>query len=233
MHSLFVGQKRQREGFTLLELLIVIAIIAILSVMLIIVINPIETLRKSRDSQRISDLNTLKTAMGIYTTSVAVPNLDGGAATSTINNTCKGAGGWAAGNKIWYSLPTDVATISGLNLASASVQPTVRQVSQANLARVDGAGWLPVDFDLLPSGSPISNLPVDPVNTVGTASGPVNTDLVYRYACSQLNLTYEVDARLESNEYTTINNRLVSDGGDNDSLYEVGTNIRVLGTGSF
>lgn len=232
MYSLFVGQKRQREGFTLLELLIVIAIIAILSVMLIIVINPIETLRKSRDSQRISDLNTLKTAMGIYTTSIASPSLDG-LASSTMNTTCKAGAGWASGNKLWYSLPSDTATVSGVALTGAASQPTIVQVTKANSAHVDGTGWIPVNFDLLPSGSPLSGLPIDPVNTIGTVTAPVNADLVYRYACAQTNLTYEVNARLESNEYTVINNRMQGDGGDNDNLYEVGTSVRVLGVGSF
>lgn len=234
MYSLFVGKREQREGFTLLELLIVIAIIAILSVMLIIVINPIETLRKSRDSQRISDLNTLKTAMGIYTTSIATPSLDG-LSSSTANTTCKSAGGWAAGNKIWYSLPTDVATVSNVSLTGVILanQPTVVQVSRANSARADGSGWIPVNFDLLPSGSPISGLPIDPVNTVDTPTAPVNSDFVYRYVCGQTNLSYEVNARLESNEYTVINNRMQADGGDNDTLYEVGTSVRLVGTGSF
>jgi prepilin-type N-terminal cleavage/methylation domain-containing protein len=234
MYSLFVGKREQREGFTLLELLIVIAIIAILSVMLIIVINPIETLRKSRDSQRISDLNTLKTAMGIYTTSYASPSLDG-LASSTANTTCRGASAWTAGNKMWFSLPSDTATISNVSLTSVILanQPTIVQVTKANLARVDGTGWLPVNFDALPSGSPISGLPVDPVNTVSTASAPANTDLIYRYACGQSNLSYEINARLESNEYTVINNRMQADGGDNDNLYEVGTSIRLIGTGSF
>lgn len=234
MYSLFVGQREQREGFTLLELLIVIAIIAILSVMLIIVINPIETLRKSRDSQRISDLNTLKTAMGIYTTSIANPSLDG-LSSSTANTTCKGSDSWTAGNKMWFSIPQDAGTITNISLTGVAVgsQPTVVQVSKNNLARVDGSGWIPVNFESLSSGSPISGLPVDPVNTVSNASSPVNTDLMYRYACGQSNLSYEINARLESNEYTVINNRLQADGGDNDNMYEVGTSIRLIGAGSF
>ncbi|HXK37678.1 MAG TPA: prepilin-type N-terminal cleavage/methylation domain-containing protein [Candidatus Paceibacterota bacterium] len=232
MQSLFVKQERQHEGFTLLELLIVIAIIAILSVMLIIVINPVETLRKSRDSQRISDLNTLKTAMGVYTTTIASPNLDG-SGTSTINALCRTSSAWVSGNKVWYSLPSDSGSITGVTVAGAAVQPTAAQVTQANLSRVDGGGWIPVNFEALTSGSPISNLPVDPVNKITTLTAPTSTDFVYRYACNSTNLTYEVDARLESDEFTKVTNRMQSDGGDNDNLFEVGTNIRILGTGGF
>jgi len=77
----------RNRGFTLLELLIVIAIIAILSVALIIVINPAETLKKSRDANRISDLNALKTALGIYMTSTTTPNLGGAGITDAGANT--------------------------------------------------------------------------------------------------------------------------------------------------
>lgn len=66
---------KNKKGFTLLELLIVISIIAILSVALVLILNPAETLRKSRDTQRISDLNTVKTALGLYLTSTSSPSM--------------------------------------------------------------------------------------------------------------------------------------------------------------
>lgn len=68
--------KKGQSGFTLLELLIVISIIAILSVALVFILNPAETLKKSRDAQRIADLNTLKTALGFYLTSTTTANLN-------------------------------------------------------------------------------------------------------------------------------------------------------------
>jgi len=55
-----------KKGFTLLELLIVIGILAILSAVTILVINPAELLRKSRDTQRISDLGAINSALGFY-----------------------------------------------------------------------------------------------------------------------------------------------------------------------
>ena len=76
------------KGFTLLELLIVISIIAILSVALILVLNPAEALKKSRDTNRISDVNTIKTALGIYLTSTTTPWL-GGATADTSCGTIK------------------------------------------------------------------------------------------------------------------------------------------------
>lgn len=225
---MYLKDNLNKKGFTLLELLIVIAIIAILSVMLIIVINPIETLRKSRDSQRMSDLNAVKTAIGIYTTSVPNPGLDGGT-----NTMCKPGAGWTGSSRIWFSYPNDTNTISNISISGTTTIPSIAQVSKANLAKTDGNGWLPVNLDSIAQGSPISNMPIDPVNTIASVSAPKNSDLVYRYACNASTLSYEVDSRLESNEYTSINNRMASDGGDNDNLYEVGTNLRILGNGNF
>ncbi len=64
-----------KKGFTLLELLIVIGILAILSTTVVLVINPAQLLKKARDSQRISDLNTLKTAIAYYITETSSPSI--------------------------------------------------------------------------------------------------------------------------------------------------------------
>jgi len=81
-----------KKGFTLLELLIVIGILAILSTTMIIVINPAELLKKARDSQRISDLSTVKTAIAYYITETASPII--GTSTQSYSdvagNTCFG-----------------------------------------------------------------------------------------------------------------------------------------------
>jgi prepilin-type N-terminal cleavage/methylation domain-containing protein len=223
---------RGSRGFTLLELLIVIAIIAVLSVVLIIVINPAETLKKSRDAQRISDLSTMKTAIGIFTTSTSTVYLAGSAS----NAGCKtgaGVGSYGAGSKVYYSLPSGSAiTDATLDGGSGSV-PAAAQVAAASVPLTDGTGWLPINFDSLTSGSPVSNLPVDPINTVASLSAVAGTDLVYRYACNSTSLTYELDATLESTEYTSgANNKLTTDGGNNSNLYESGTNLKILGAGA-
>lgn len=219
----------RNQGFTLLELLIVIAIIAILSVILVLVLDPAETLKKSRDSQRMSDLSTIKTALGLYSTSVSAPVMGG-----VSNAACKGTtavdSAYISGDKVFYSLASDTAitdtTLDGSALAVKN------QVLPAALALTDGTGWLPVNLSSLPSGSPISNLPIDPVNTVTTLSAVANTDLVYRYVCSEKTLKYEIDARLESNAYTSDDNKMAKDGGNNANYYEVGTDLTLLGTGT-
>ncbi len=224
----------KKSGFTLLELLIVIAIIAVLSVILILVLDPAEALKKSRDSQRMSDLATVKTALGLYSTSTTTPMM-GGAAT---NATCKGNASadtsYVAGDKIFYSIDSGAKTLTnGTTLdGAAAALVTPGQVTAANSGKVDGTGWLPVNLTTMAGGSPISNMPTDPINTVTTASAPTSTDLVYRYVCSEKTLRYEIDAVLESTAFKTDDPKMTKDGGNNSAYYEVGTDLSLLGAGT-
>jgi len=82
-----------QKGFTLLELLIVIAILAILTTVVILVMNPAESIKRARDTQRISDLDSIKTAIILYITE---GNVDIGATTCLAtpvcySDLCKGA----------------------------------------------------------------------------------------------------------------------------------------------
>ncbi|TSA58047.1 type II secretion system protein [bacterium] len=72
---------KTKKGFTLLELLIVIGILSILSTTVVLVINPAQLLKKARDSRRISDLNTMKTAIAYYITETSSPSI------GTVSNT--------------------------------------------------------------------------------------------------------------------------------------------------
>src|SRR3989338_10096227 len=65
------NMKGNTTGFTLIELLVVIAIVAVLSVVVVLALNPAELLRQARDSNRISDLATLKSALSFYSTDVS------------------------------------------------------------------------------------------------------------------------------------------------------------------
>lgn len=76
-----------KKGFTLIELLIVIAILAILAVAAIIALNPAQLLAQARDSQRLSDLSAIQSAINLYLTTVASPTLAAGP-NSTVNATC-------------------------------------------------------------------------------------------------------------------------------------------------
>lgn len=221
-----------QRGFTLIELLLVIAVIAIIATILIVVLNPAETLKKSRDAQRFSDLAALKSALGFYLLNTTTPQLAGAG-----NDFCKsgnaggGSGTYSAGDKIYYSTATSSQiTDTTLDGGTGSVPAPWQAVTSSV---VDGSGWLPVDFESLTGGSPLSNLPVDPVNRIASVSAVDSTDLVYRYACNATTLTFEINAQLESLAFTAgDNDKRTTDGGNNINYYEVGTNLRILGAGS-
>jgi len=232
------------SGFTLLELLIVISIIAILAIALVFMLNPAETLKKARDAQRISDLKTVKTALGIMLTASSTPSLDNflpqATAVCLTSTNTSGTSVLATAPKIRYSAnsaPTLTLATPGSDAASAATA-FISAASGATAGKVDGNGWIPVNLKAITGGSPISSFPVDPVNTVSSTA--VSTDLVYRYACQNGTATgvgagkpayvFEVDAALESNAYTSDDDKRAKDGGDNDSYYESGNSLNLLPT---
>jgi len=81
---------------------------------------------------------------------------------------------------------------------------------------VDGTGWLPLDFTKISGGSPLMELSVDPQNTEG---------FIYRFACDPQNLTFEFNAKMESDEYKKMAS---DDGGDNPNIYEIGTSLNLI-----
>ena len=209
-----------KKGFTLLELLIVIAILAVLGAIVVFLLNPAETLRKARDSQRISDLSTIKTALGIYIASKNQPSLDGQSGGS-INEKCIGGTG---ADTMWI---TDSAVT---DVSASSTALTIATTSVANLSLTSGSGWLPVNLNSLTGGSPISNMPVDPTNAANDVANIASSSLIYRYACRKSPLGFEVNARLESGAFGPggEDDRATKDGGDNATLYEVGTDLTIL-----
>ena len=56
--------KKKKQGFTLIEVLIVIGIIAILAAVVLVAINPSRQFAQARNSQRISNVNALINAIG-------------------------------------------------------------------------------------------------------------------------------------------------------------------------
>jgi len=227
--------EKQARGFTLLELLIVISVLAILSVALILVLNPAESMKKSRDTQRMSDLSTLKTAIGLYLTNASSPDLDAAV------GGCFDSGGASA--KIFYSAnlanqtcPLDIS--EGLDADGDFDSADFCTYTSASGA-VDGTGWLPINLTQIPGGSPISNLPIDPSNTVASGIAPKSTDLVYRYVCQNVSTAsglpssvFEINAQLESDAFTVSDDRRTKDGGDNNNYYEVGTSLKLMGAGT-
>lgn len=194
----------KKQGFTLIELLIVIGVLAVLATVTVLVLNPAELFRQARDSQRIADLNTLKDAINLYLTAAPVPSVAAGGFDCTVNY---------ASDK----LPNAVDPFAGGSLATRNPAAATLTTSTVN-----GTGWVHVDFSSLATqglGTPLSVLPTDPNRTDPT--------LYYAYGCDNTNLTFEINAKMESNRYkhspvAGANDAEGTDGGNQLDRYEVG-----------
>ncbi len=122
-------------------------------------------------------------------------------------------------------LSDSTSLVSALNLYLAdgkeftTITAGTIYTSQTGTLKVDGTGWLPINFGLISSGSPISRLPKDPTN---------NATYHYRFGGSPTAKTYEVDTKFEySPDYT---DRMLNsnDGGSDDAWYEVGTDLTLI-----
>lgn len=184
----------QKKGFTLIELLIVIGILAILATTVVLVLNPAQLFAQARDSRRVEDMSSLRSALNFYLTNVSGPLLAPGTGTDI------------CGTNYWGTIAGATENFVGAGMTQSS------QVAMT----VAGAGWIPVDLTDISGGSPLSVLPSDPIN-------PDTTTQSYTYQCDATALTFEVNANLESVRYTTAPDNLEdSDGGDVSTIYEVG-----------
>lgn len=217
---------KNRKGFTLIELLIVIAIIAVLSVVVILSLNPAELLRQARDSNRISDMATMKSAISLYLADVSSPYLGtstycyisigtasfyGPSSTGTYGGPLTTCGYWMFSASTTTAVATTTRSIGVLSTSTAA----------------PGNGWIPVDFANISSGAPIGQEPVDPTNQVGSgscASGALSScGLFYSYDMSGTN--FKLATFMESTKYTNGGGGDVEskDGGNSNYVYEGGT----------
>lgn len=200
------------SAFTIVELLVAIVVISILATIAITSLNPAELLAQARDSRRISDINTIKTSIGLSVIDKPDILLLG------------------VPNTVYVSLPdtsTTCANITGLPTLPATPSWSYHCVTAANLQKNNGTGWLPINFSSLPSTS-LSTLPIDPQNNA--ASGKYYTYVPNAAA-------WEITSFVESSKYRPISS---SDGGRSADILEVGTQLGItprvenyIGNGSF
>ena len=199
-----------KKGFTLIELLVVIAIIAILAVVVVLTLNPAELLRQARDSNRISDFATLKSALGLYSEDVNTTTPMYGNTTTIY---LYGTSGMTTTTTSSYE--GTASTSYGFTATTSVINYAL--VSSSTSRVVTGAGWLPINFSAISAGSPISALPVDPTNSKSN---------IYLYAATST--AYKLATKMESAKYgySGAGQDVVSvDGGNNTNTYEQGSNM--------
>ena len=126
----------------MIELLIVIAVVAILAAAVVFVINPANLFEQARDGQRIADLESIAAA-------VKIAKFEGvNLGTSSI---------------AYLSLPDTSSTCGSYTLPTLPSGWSYHCVTEANLTKNNGDGWIPINFAAL-SVLGFSHLPVDPVN---------------------------------------------------------------------
>ncbi len=206
------------KGFTLIELLVVIAIIAILAVVVVLTLNPAQLLAQSRDSNRVSDMATLKSAIALYQVDQPAPVMG---TAGTVYEAYTG------------SLPS--STLTGPTSSAINwgyVSGDVLAVSTSTLRGVTGSssGWLPIPFSMISSGAPFNALPIDPLGTGSNTACALNSAAVCTYTyLSNAAGQYKLAVKMESAKYNYQGGSDVvsPDGGNSTSTYEVGSNVNL------
>ena len=198
--------QRSSAAFTLIELLVVIAIIAILAVGGSL-LNPAQLLKQSRDSSRLSDAATIKSALSIYSEDVG--------------------GSLGSSSVVYISIPDPSATTTAGVKVPGSESPAHSEL-YLSLCRIEhfseckwhwmasGELCLPPNLVLLSALFPWISLSMLPrrvifIRTIRTAP------------------EWETTMALESSKYAPTE---ASDGGPYAALYEQGTNL-ALGPSDF
>lgn len=184
-----------RKGFTLLELLIVISILGILATATVLLLNPVEYLRQGRDTKRVADIGMLNIGLAeVYSSGVSL-----GTASTTV----------------YVSLVDTVDTCANLGLPPVPTGYRYHCVtSAADVKKIDGNGWVPVNFAAMQGGSSVTLLPTDPINSA---------TYFYTYVSGG---SFAVSALLESNKY--LKQSALADGGTNPGKIEMGSNLKLL-----
>jgi len=190
----FLAKSKPQASFTLIELLIVIAILAVLMSVIIITINPSEMLKRTRDTRRISDLKTLNNAIQYFQSSLPDASL-------------------GSLNTVYVSIPDTSATCANLGLPSLPSGWSYHCSTPDNYRKIDGTGWIPINFKQLDIGAPISALPIDPLNQTSTGN-------YYTYVVGG---SWKFTTRFESDKYILENT--AKDGGVDPALYEIGSDL--------
>ncbi len=222
---------KKKQGFTLIELLVVIAIIAVLAIVVVLTINPVELLRRSRDSNRISDLSMIQTAISLYLADVSSTSM-GTAATCYLQYA--GASAPATVYEFPNAVTNENGALTGYTVTATTTcaqwftSQTATTIASSSRAVNSTSGWIPINLSLISSGAPIREWPADPAYSAGaTGSGNANAGHFYSYIPGSTNNSYKVAAKMESSLYSYggTSDEESTDGGSDPAIYEQGSNL--------
>ena len=151
-------------------------------------------LRQARDSTRMGNIGTLHRTLSMF-------QID------------RPGDSMGFPNRIHVSIPSDSPTCDNLGLPTPPPGWSYRCVSAANLRNIDNTGWIPIDFTVMPRGSPLASLPIDPVNTVASSNF---------YVFVTDGRTWTLASLMESERHAPAAAR---DGGTDAARFEAGTNL--------
>ncbi len=188
---------RKNSAFTIVELLITIAIVIILASSVVLYLNPVQRLAEGRDSRRTNELNQISAALRLVYNQ-----------------------GKIKGNSqvVYLSLPDSSATCGSYSLPQLPSGWSYACAPSATYLNVDGTGWIPVNFNVIPGGSTLSFIPADPRNT---------QDFYYAYVTDPTDHTFVVTSLLESEKHMKL--AAAKDNGYDAGRYEVGSKVALWG----
>lgn len=124
--------RKQKFGFTLIELLIVIAIIATLAIVVFVALNPSQRFKDARDARRVSDVETILTAIhaSIVDNKGTLPTgLSTGMSEVQLGSAGSGCAVATGGCSVVAAACTDLSTPLVKYLKTVPIDPSLTSVS--------------------------------------------------------------------------------------------------------
>lgn len=186
-------KRPSRRGFTIFELLVTVAVTAILGVIVVVIINPIELQKGGRDSKRFNDIKTISGSLEFFKADVRPSS-------------------WGTDKTVYISIPDATANCSGITGLPALIAGWTYHCANSNdFRKIDGTGWIPLDFGQLSAGSFFPTLPIDPSNIAAGSR---------YFAYSVSSTLWKLSFTPESSKNSS---KAANDGGTYPALYELGT----------
>ncbi len=187
--------KISHRGFTLIELLVVIGILAILATTAVLYLDPAQLLAESRDSQRLSDVDSVRNAINLYFSSAGIIVFP------------------QSGNCADVASPQYWTSVAG---AANTFLPGKAENASHSFS-IDGSGYVPVDFNQITGGAPIYSLPQDPI-----ADATYYYSFTCYASTKQFEIDANLESNRYT---SGTENKEANDGGDNATIYENGTKL--------